>query len=140
MSPGTSIGCKHLPSVSVDSQCFGDTLAGVIEEQMGSPSWPPSCRQFSIEKVLGDKAVLLAWPSQRRCLCLSTVYMMVVPALSSTVSLGTGGVHGGGTSPLKHCVIGYWRVYMEVVSNLSSTVSLGTGGGTWRWSLTSQAL
>ena len=54
--------------------------------------------------------------------------MEVVSNLSSTVTLGTGGVHGGGPYPLKHCGIGYWWGYMEVVSNLSSTVSLGTGG------------
>ena len=72
--------------------------------------------------------------------------MEVVPAVSVTVLLGTGGVHGSGSYPLKHCVIGYWRctwrwsltsqalwywvlaMYMEVVSYLSSTVLWGTGG------------
>ena len=64
----------------------------------------------------------------------------------NAVLLGTGGVHGGGSCPLNHCVIGYcrctWRwalssqvlcyfvlaVYMEVGPVLSVTVLLGTGG------------
>ena len=93
--------------------------------------------------------------------------MEVVPNLSTTVSLGTGGAHGGDPFSLKHSVIGYWRCTWIVVLNLSSTMSLGTGGVhggdpcplkhggdpfslkhsvigywrcTWKWSLTSQAL
>ena len=72
--------------------------------------------------------------------------MEVDPVLSSTVLLGTSGVHGGGPCPLSHCVTGYWRctwrwalssqvlcywvlaVYMETGPVLSSTVLLVTGG------------
>ena len=63
--------------------------------------------------------------------------MVVIHSLSSTVSLGTGGVHGlwSLTSQAQcHWVL---EVYMEVIHalssmvvshSLSSTVSLGTGG------------
>ena len=83
LSPGTSVGCKRLPSVGVDSQRLELTRACVLEAQLGSLGWPLSCRQFSVERVLGDKAVLIAgdWASQRRSLCFSVVYMEVVPSL-----------------------------------------------------------
>ena len=55
--------------------------------------------------------------------CYYYYYMEVVPALSSTVFLGTGGVHGGGPCSLKRCV---WWV-LTVVFGLSSTVLLDTG-------------
>ena len=61
--------------------------------------------------------------------------MEVGPALSSTVLLGTGGVHRGGHCPFKHCVTvygsvhggGVLAVYIEVVTAPSSNVLLGTG-------------
>ena len=46
-------------------------------------------------------------PPQALCYWVLAVYMEVVPALSNTVLLGTGGVHGGGPCRLKHCVTGY---------------------------------
>ena len=90
LSPGTSVGCKRLPSVGVDSQRLELTRACVLEAQLGSLGWPLSCRQFSVERVLGDKAVLIAgdWASQRRSLCFSVVYI------------------GGGPFPLNLCVFG----------------------------------
>ena len=58
LSPDPSVGCRCLPGVSVDSQHLEVMLADTPEVQLGSPSWPLSCCQFSIEKVLGDTAVL----------------------------------------------------------------------------------
>ena len=44
--------------VSVDSQLLEVTFADVLEAQLGSPGPPLSCRQFSVEKVLVDTAIL----------------------------------------------------------------------------------
>ena len=81
--PDTSVGCKRLPGVRIDSQRLELTLAYVLEAHLGSPGGPLSCRQFSVERVLGDTALLTAgdWASQRRSLCFSVMYMEVVPAL-----------------------------------------------------------
>ena len=68
LSPDPPVGYRHLPGVSVDSQHLEVMLADILEVHLESPSWPFSCRQFSIEKVLVDTAALhmenMAQPAQ----------------------------------------------------------------------------
>ena len=67
-------------------------LIDVLEVLLGSLSRPLSSCQFSIEKDLGNTAVLhtgdMAQPARAR--------------------LFKYGVHGGDPCPLHHCVIGYF--------------------------------
>ena len=88
---GTSVACKCLLGVRVVGQCLQVMLADALEVKLESPRWPLSSCKFSPENTAGIQlsSIMETWPSQHRCPYLNMVYMTVIPALSSTVLLGT---------------------------------------------------
>ena len=70
ISRGVSVRCKHSPGVSVNSQCLPDTLADVLEDQLGSPSWPlldvleeqPGSPSHTLLDVLEEQLGSPSWP------------------------------------------------------------------------------
>ena len=85
--------CRRLSSWRLEV-----TRADVLDAQLESPGRLPPVASSPQRRSLGTRpsSVRETWSSQCRCLCLSTVYIEVGPALSRAVLLGAGGVHGGG--------------------------------------------